>query len=124
MPGFPAPHHLPEFAQVHVHCIGDAIQPSHPLLPSSSVFSLSQHQRLFQRVNCSHQVAKVLELQLLFFLQLFVKPPQTTPLPCCFGMVLFATSCSVPQTSVHSSSGTLFTGSNALNLFVTSTVYS
>ena len=34
-PGFPVPHHLAEFAQVHVHCIDDAIQPSHPLLPSS-----------------------------------------------------------------------------------------
>ena len=31
MPGLPVPHHLLEFAQVHVHCIGDAIQPSHPL---------------------------------------------------------------------------------------------
>ena len=34
-PGLPVPHHLPEFAQVRVHCIGDAIQPSHPLMPSS-----------------------------------------------------------------------------------------
>ena len=33
MPGLPVPHHLPKFAQVHVHCIGDAIQPSHPLMP-------------------------------------------------------------------------------------------
>ena len=31
----PCPHHLPEFAQVHVHCISDSIQPSHPLTPSS-----------------------------------------------------------------------------------------
>ena len=31
------PHHLPKFAQVHVHCINDAIQPSHPLMPSSSL---------------------------------------------------------------------------------------
>ena len=40
MPGFPSPHHLLEFAQVHVHCISDAIQPSHPLRPSppSSIF--------------------------------------------------------------------------------------
>ena len=30
-PGFPVPHRLPEFAQVHDHCISDAIQPSHPL---------------------------------------------------------------------------------------------
>ena len=35
MPGFPVPHHLPEFAQIHVHWISDAIQPSHPLSPSS-----------------------------------------------------------------------------------------
>ena len=34
-PGLPVPHHLQEFAQVHVHCISDAIQPSHPLMPSS-----------------------------------------------------------------------------------------
>ena len=34
MPGFPVLHHLPESAQVHVHCIGDAIQPSYPLMPS------------------------------------------------------------------------------------------
>ena len=39
MPHFPVPHHLLEFAQVHVHCISDAIQPSHPLRPLlSSVF--------------------------------------------------------------------------------------
>ena len=35
-PGFLVPHHLLEFAQVHVHCISDTIQPSHPLSPSSS----------------------------------------------------------------------------------------
>ena len=44
-PGLPgAPHHLPKFAQVHSHCIGDAIQPSHPLMPSSPSLSLSWHQ--------------------------------------------------------------------------------
>ena len=47
-PGLPVPHHLLEFAQVHVHCLGDAIQPSHLLSPSSFAFSLSQHQGLFQ----------------------------------------------------------------------------
>ena len=47
-PGLPVPHHLLEFAQIHIHCIGDAIQPSHPLRPSSpSALNLSQHQRLF-----------------------------------------------------------------------------
>ena len=48
MPDFPVPHHLTEFVQVDVHCISDAIQPSHPLMPSSpSVLRLSQHQGLF-----------------------------------------------------------------------------
>ena len=48
-PDHPVPHHLPTFAQVHVHCISDAIQPSHPLMPSSlSAVNLSQHQGLFQ----------------------------------------------------------------------------
>ena len=49
MPGLPVPHHLLKFAQVHVHCIGDAIQLSHPLMPSfPSALSLSQHVGLFQ----------------------------------------------------------------------------
>ena len=44
-PGFPVHHQLPEFAQIHVYLVGDAIQPSHPLsAPSPSAFSLSQHQ--------------------------------------------------------------------------------
>ena len=65
MPGLPVPRYLPEFAQVHVHWVSDIIQPSHPLLPSSSfLFNLSQHQGLFQWVSSSHQVAKVLGLQL------------------------------------------------------------
>jgi len=63
-PGFPI-HHLPELAQIHVHWVGDAIQPSCPL---SSLFppslSLSQHQGLFSWVSSAHQVAKVFELQL------------------------------------------------------------
>ena len=45
-PGFPVLHYLPEFAQVHIHWVSDAIQPSHPLLPSSFAFDLSQHQGL------------------------------------------------------------------------------
>ena len=64
-PGFPVLHHLPEFAQTHVHWVADAIQTSHPLLTSSPpAFNLSKHQGLFQWVSSSHQVAKVLELQL------------------------------------------------------------
>ena len=50
MPGLSVPHHLSELAQVHVHWIGDAILPSHPLSPSSSACSLSQHQGLFKWV--------------------------------------------------------------------------
>ena len=58
-------HYLPEFTQIHVHWVGDVIQPSRPLLsPSPPASNLSQHQGLFQWVNSSHQVAKVLELQL------------------------------------------------------------
>ena len=65
MPGLPVHHQLLGFTQTHVHWVGDAIQPSHPLLsPSSPAFNLSQHQGLFQWVSSSHQVAKVLECQL------------------------------------------------------------
>ena len=65
MPGLPVHHQLLEFTQTHVHRVGDAIQPSHPLsFPSPPTFNLSQHQGLFQSVGSSHQVAKVLEFQL------------------------------------------------------------
>ena len=57
MPGFPVHYQLPEL-QTHVHLVGDAIQPAHPLLsPSSTTFNLSQHRGLFQEVSSSHQVA-------------------------------------------------------------------
>ena len=47
-PGFPDLHHLTEFARIHVHWVGDAIIPSHPLSPPSPLaFSLSQHQGIF-----------------------------------------------------------------------------
>ena len=55
-PGLPVHHHLPEFTQTHIHRVGDAIQPSHPL---SSHFppapNPSQHQSLYQWVNFSHK---------------------------------------------------------------------
>ena len=71
MPGLLVHHQLPEFIQTHVHRVGDAIQPSHPLLSPSpsalnlslfffSALNLSQHQSLYQWVSSSHQVAKVL----------------------------------------------------------------
>ena len=65
MPGLPVHHQLPEFTQTHVHRVSNAIQPSHPLSsPSPPAPNPSQHQSLFQWVNSSHEVAKVLEFQL------------------------------------------------------------
>ena len=64
-PGLPVHHQLPESTQTHVHWVGDANQPSHPLSsPSPLDFNLSQHQGLSQWVGSLHQVAKVLEFQL------------------------------------------------------------
>ena len=64
MPGLLVHHQLPEFTQIHVHRVGNAIQPSHPLSslspPAPNPF---QHQSLFQWVSSSHEVAKVLEFQ-------------------------------------------------------------
>ena len=63
-PGSSVSHYLPEFAQTHVHRVGDAIQSSPSLLcPSPPALNLSKHQGLFQGVGSSHWVAKVLELQ-------------------------------------------------------------
>ena len=65
MTGLPVHHQLPELAQTHIHWVGDAIQPTHPLLsPSPPTFNLSQHQGLSKWVSSLHQVAKVLEFQL------------------------------------------------------------
>ena len=76
MPGLPVHHQLPEFTQIHVHWVGDAIQPFHLLLfPSPPVFNLAQHQGLFKGVSSSQQVAKVLEFQ--FQHQSFQWTPRT-----------------------------------------------
>ena len=75
-PGFPVHHQLLKLTQTHVHWIGDGIQPSHPLSSSCPpTFKLSQHQDLFKWVSSSHQVAKVLELQLQY--QSFQWTPRT-----------------------------------------------
>ena len=64
-PGLAVHHQLPEFTQTHVHRVSDAIQSSHPLSsPFLPAPNPSQHQSLFQWVNSSHEVAKVLEFQL------------------------------------------------------------
>ena len=76
MPGLPVHHQLPEFTQTHVHRVGDAIQPSHPLSSlSPPAPNPSQHRSLFQWVNTSHEVAKVLEFQLQH--QSFQRTPRT-----------------------------------------------
>ena len=62
IPGFPVLHYLPECAQTHIHCIRDAIQLSHPLSPLF-LLRVPQHHCLFQWVDPSPQVEKVLELQ-------------------------------------------------------------
>ena len=64
-PGLPVHHKIPEFTQTHSHWVGDAIQPSCSLSsPSCPAPNPTQHQGLFQWVNSSHEVAKVLEFQL------------------------------------------------------------
>ena len=86
-----------KLAQTHVHWVGDAIHPSHPLLcPSPPTFNLSQHQGLFQWVSSSQQVAKVLEFQLQN--QAF----QWTPRTDLLSDGLFGSPCS-PRDSQESS---------------------
>ena len=64
-PGLPVHHQLPESTQTHVHRVGDAIQPSHPLSsPSPPALNLSQDQGFFKWVNSLHQVSEVLIFQL------------------------------------------------------------
>ena len=61
----PCPSPSPGFTQTHIHRVGDAIKPSHPLSsPSPPAINPSQHQSLSQWVNSSHEVAKILEFQL------------------------------------------------------------
>ena len=55
---------IPETTQIHLHSAGEAIQSSHPLSSPSPALNLAQHQSLFKWVSSSHQVAKLLELQL------------------------------------------------------------
>ena len=64
-PGLPVHHQLLESTQTHVHRVGDAIQPSHPLSsPSPPAPNLSKHQGLIKWVSSSHQVAKLPEFRL------------------------------------------------------------
>ena len=65
-PGLPVHHQHPESTHIYVHWVSDAIQPSHPLTyPSPPALNISQHQGLLKWVSSSHQVAKILELQVM-----------------------------------------------------------
>ena len=75
-PGLPVHHQLPQFTQTHVHRVSDAIQPSHLLSsPFPPAPNPSQHKSLFQRVNSSYEVAKILDFQL--YQQSFQRTPRT-----------------------------------------------
>ena len=109
-PGLPVHHQLPEFTQTHVHRVGEAIQPSHPLSsPFPPAPNLSQHQSLFQWVNSSHEVAKVLEFKLQH--QSFQRTPRTDLLQN--GLVV--SPCS-PRDSQESSPTPQFKSINSLAL--------
>ena len=63
-PGLPVHHQLPEFTQTHVHRVGGAIQPSHPLSSPSPPAPNPSSIRVFFNESTLHEVAKVLEFQL------------------------------------------------------------
>ena len=108
--GLPIHLQLLEFTQTHVHLVGDAIQPSHPLLsPSPPAFNHSQHQGFFKCVSSSHPVAKILELQLQH--QSFHLTPITDLL--YDGLVVSPSS---PSDSQESSPTTQFKTINSLAL--------
>ena len=109
-PGLPVHHQLLESTQTHVHRVGDAIQPSHPLSSCYPLaFNLSQHQGLFKWVSSLHQVVKVLEFQLQH--QSFQRTPRTDLLQD--GLV--GAPCS-PRDSLESSPTPQFKSINSLAL--------
>ena len=117
-PGLPVHHQLLVFTQTHVHRVGDAIQPSHPLLsPSPPAPNPFQHQGIFQWVNSSCEVARVLELQHQSF--------QWTPRTDLLQNGLVGSPCS-PRDSQESSSTPQFKSinSSALSLLQSPTLTS
>ena len=105
MPGLSLPHHLLKFAQVHVHCIGDVIQPSHPLKSSCPVLLSFPVSGTFPTVFHSHQMTTILEfqLQLQSFWVFMVDLPKDWLVwsPCC------------PRDSQESSPAPQFKGINS-----------
>jgi len=88
VPGLPVPHHLLEFAQVHVHSISDAIQPSHPLMPSSPLALNLFHENtglIFPLGRCGNKASKRLNnllkvIELMITGYLYTKPGVFPPL--------------------------------------------
>ena len=106
--GLPVHQQLPKFTQTHIHRVSDAIQPSHPLSsPSSPAPNPSQHQSLFQWVNSSHKVAKVLEFQLQS-----ISPSNEHP-----GLISFRMGC-LDLLAVHGTLKSLFQYHNWKTLIV------
>ena len=89
VPGFPVLHYLPEFAQTQVHWVNVAIQPSHPLLPSSPhAFSLSQHQGTLSLLQHHSLKASVLRRS-AFFMDQLLNPCMTTGKTIALTMWIF-----------------------------------
>ena len=116
-------HQLPKFTQTHVHCVHDAIQPSHPLSsPSPPAFNPSQHQG---QMGISFLFSFAFHFSSLLFSTICKASSDNhfAFLPFFFlGMVLITTSCTVLQITACSSSGSWSIRANPLNLFLTSTV--
>ena len=111
-PGLPVHHQLPEFTQTHVHRVCDAIQPSHPLSsPFTPAPNPSQHQSLFQWVNSSQEVAKVLEFSFKLVLEKAEEPEIKLPIS--------AGSSKKQESSRKTSISALFTMPKPLTVWLT-----
>ena len=105
-PGFPVHHQLPEFTQTHVHRIGDAIQPSHPLSSPPPVFDLSQHQGLIPYILLFSAV-HFQKLQVVVVVKWYVTSQQFTYVLRCFGEVIWRWKLGKPLNQATSSCGVL-----------------
>ena len=117
MPGLPVPHHLPESAQVHGHCISGTVQPSNPLTPSfPSVLDLSQHQVFSNEFASDNHNTGVLALASFFPVNIQGwSPLRLTHLICLLIKQAFLLVC-CPKDFQESSLAPQFKGLNSLVL--------